>query len=155
MHADVRPRKALNRYAAIIAKVFARPHESGVEAFEFTRQELEEVAQELAIKLPKNIGDLIYSFRYRTELPGSIVETASNGLEWIIEGAGRAKYRFRLVRLNRIVPRDELLTIKVPDATPAIGSNMWSRCRPRVALTNMESFKPNRTLLSAARSFLD
>ena len=66
------------------------------------------------------MGDLIYSFRYRNELPESILATAKNGLEWIIEGAGRAKYRFRLVKLNRIVPREELLTIKVPDATPQI-----------------------------------
>ncbi len=75
---------------------------------------------ELGIKLPKNIGDLIYSFRYRNELPQSILSTAEVGQEWIIEGAGRAKYRFRLVKLNRIVPREELLTIKVPDSTPQI-----------------------------------
>lgn len=112
--------KVLNRYSAIIAKVFKNHYDNRGESFEFTRDELEGIATGLGIKLPKNVGDLIYSFRYRNELPASILETAKNGLEWIIEGAGRAKYRFRLVRLNRIVPRDELLTIKVPDATPEI-----------------------------------
>ena len=90
------------------------------EPFEFTRDEFAGIAVELDVNLPKNVGDLIYSFRYRNELPQSILATANNGQEWIIEGAGRAKYRFRLVKLNRIVPREELLTIKVPDATPQI-----------------------------------
>jgi hypothetical protein len=112
--------KAQNRYSAIIAKVFANHYGKEGESFEFTRDEFEGVASGLGITLPKNVGDLIYSFRYRNELPASILATAKDGLEWIIEGAGRAKYRFRLVKLNRIVPREELLTIKVPDATPEI-----------------------------------
>jgi hypothetical protein len=112
--------KPQNRYSAIIARVFASHYRNKGEAFEFTRDEFAGIAAQLDIKLPKNIGDLIYSFRYRNELPDSILKTAKNDLEWIIEGAGRAKYRFRLVKLNRIVPREELLTIKVPDATPEI-----------------------------------
>lgn len=112
--------KGQNRYSAIIAEVFSR-HDTGKgEAFEFTRDELAVIANELGIDLPKNVGDLIYSFRYRNELPSAILDTAKDDLEWIIEGAGRAKYRFRLVKLNRILPREELLTIKVPDATPEI-----------------------------------
>lgn len=112
--------KALNRYSAIISKVFENHHKRGNDSFEFTRDEFENIATGLGIKLPKNVGDLIYSFRYRNELPASILATAKNGLEWIIEGAGRAKYRFRLVKLNRILPREELFTIKIPDATPEI-----------------------------------
>jgi hypothetical protein len=112
--------KISNRYSKIIAQVFANHYGKKGESFEFTREELEGIADGLGIKLPKNVGDLIYSFRYRNELPASILATAKNDLEWIIEGAGRAKYRFRLVKLNRIEPREELLTIKVPDATPEI-----------------------------------
>lgn len=112
--------KVQNRYSAIIAKVFTNHYGKRGESFEFTRSEFEGVASGLGITLPKNVGDLIYSFRYRNELPASILATAKDGLEWIIEGTGRAKYRFRLVKLNRIVPREELLTIKVPDATPEI-----------------------------------
>jgi hypothetical protein len=112
--------KLQNRYSAIIAKVFSNHYGEKGGSFEFTRDEFANIATELGVALPKNVGDLIYSFRYRNELPESILATAKNGLEWIIEGAGRAKYRFRLVKLNRIVPREELLTIKVPDATPQI-----------------------------------
>ena len=114
------PPKVQNRYSAIIAKVFFNHYGKKGESFEFTRDEFAGIASELGINLPKNVGDLIYSFRYRNELPQSILATAKNGLEWIIKGAGRAKYRFRLVKLNRIAPREELLTIKVPDATPQI-----------------------------------
>lgn len=110
----------LNRYAAIIEKVFQNHYLPGSEGFDFTREELANVAIELGLLPPKNIGDLIYSFRYRNELPASVLREAKPGLEWIIEGAGRSKYRFRLAQLNRILPRDELLTIKLPDSTPEI-----------------------------------
>jgi hypothetical protein len=109
-----------NRYQAIIARVFADHHAKGLTEFEFTRDEFVAIAEGLGIALPKNVGDVIYSFRYRNELPEVIRKTTAAGLEWIIEGAGRARYRFKQVRLNRIVPREELLTIKVPDATPEI-----------------------------------
>jgi len=109
-----------NRYQAIIARVFADHYIKGASEFEFTREEFIAIAELLKIKLPKNSGDVIYSFRYRYDLPEAILKTASKGFEWIIEGAGRARYRFKQVRWNRIVPREELLTIKVPDATPEI-----------------------------------
>lgn len=109
-----------NRYQAIIARVFADHYSKGATEFEFTRDVFAAIAESLEIKLPKNFGDVVYSFRYRSELPEGISKTASKGFEWVIEGAGRARYRFRQVRLNRIVPRNDLLAIKVPDATPEI-----------------------------------
>lgn len=114
------PKRQRNRYDAIIERVFLEHYCAGVSAFEFTREEFETKAAELRIALPKNIGDVLYSFRYRKDLPDSIISTASEGLEWIIEGAGRARYRFRLASANRIVPNPHLVTIKVPDATPEI-----------------------------------
>ena len=69
---------------------------------------------------PKNIGDVIYSSRYRNALPAKVVATQPDGQEWIIEGQGRARYRFRLVPEARIVPNPLLVTTKIPDATPQI-----------------------------------
>ncbi len=109
-----------SRYDAIIERIFARHYSLRKSSFGFTREEFEKTATELGIKLPKNIGDVLYSFRYRKDLPQSISKTASAGYEWIIEGAGIAKYRFRQAKANRIVPSDSLVTIKVPDATPEI-----------------------------------
>lgn len=113
------PRKP-NRYQVIISRIFSNHFSAGVNEFEFDRNEIVAVSLSLDIALPKNVGDVIYSFRYRNVLPQDIIDTASDGLEWIIEGAGHARYRFKQVRLNRITPREELLTIKVPDATPEI-----------------------------------
>jgi len=109
-----------NRYDALIAEIFRRHHKKGATAFEFDRIELEGTAEKLGIKLPKNLGDVIYSFRYRKSLPEQISKTATRGAEWTIEPAGRAKYRFKLALVSRIVPRNDLLAIKIPDATPEI-----------------------------------
>ncbi len=109
-----------NRYKAIIERIFFSHYSPDATQFEFSRTEIVSTAEELEIALPKNIGDLIYSFRYRYELPKTILETAAEDQEWIIEGSGQALYRFKQVKLNRIEPREELLTIKVPDSTPEI-----------------------------------
>ena len=44
------------------------------------------------------------------------------GMEWITEGAGRSRYDFKLVLANRIIPNPELVTVKIPDATPELVS---------------------------------
>lgn len=67
-----------------------------------------------------NLGDVIYAYRSRRELPERIRATQPAGLEWTIELAGRAKYRFKLAKANRIVPRADLVTIPIPDSTPEI-----------------------------------
>ena len=109
-----------NRYKALIERIFRDRYRKGVSRIEFERDELAAMAAAMGIEVPKNLGDIIYSFRYRTEMPDSIVRTQPAGKEWIIEGAGRAKYAFVLARLNRIVPNEDLVTIAIPDATPEI-----------------------------------
>jgi len=86
----------------------------------FYREDLTKAAQKLKIRLPKNLGDVIYSMRYRTGLPNSIIKTQPKGKEWVIEGAGRSAYAFRLVPVSMIVPNPQMTTIKIPDATPEI-----------------------------------
>jgi len=115
--------KAKNRYAAIIEKIFFSKYTKGDEEVAFEREDLVKAAKSLRITLPKNLGDVIYSIRYRTQLPQRILKTQPEGREWVIEGQGRALYCFRLVTENRIVPNEQLTTIKVPDATPEIVSS--------------------------------
>jgi hypothetical protein len=112
--------KEPNRYGALIEKIFFDRYEEGAAALEFTREDIEDAAAALDIRLPKNLGDVLYSFRFRVALPEPIVATQDEGREWVIELAGRAQYRFRLVKANRIVPRDDLVTISIPDATPEL-----------------------------------
>jgi hypothetical protein len=87
---------------------------------DFERHEMESVAQKLGIALPKNLGDLVYSFRYRTELPEAIQKVTPIGKAWIIRPAGQAKYRFVLVAGKPMTPNRNLAKTKIPDATPGI-----------------------------------
>ena len=112
--------KKSNRYQSLIEKVFFDRYEAGNKQIAFERNDLVKASKELQIALPKNLGDVIYAIRYRIDLPERILATQPDGMGWIIEGAGRAKYRFKLVKLNRIVPNPDLLTIKIPDSTPEI-----------------------------------
>jgi len=109
-----------NRYIQIIEIIFGRRWRKGAETVSFAREELEQVAREQQIKLPKNLGDLVYTFRYRNSLPDSITATAKKGHEWIIRAAGRGLYRFDLVPLLDLTPKQGCEAIKVPDATPGL-----------------------------------
>lgn len=111
-----------NRYAALIESIFLGKYKKGKTELLFHRDEITTAAKRLGIKLPKNIGDVIYSIRYRMTLPASIAKTQPAGKEWMIEGRGRAQYAFRLVTINRVSPNPKLATIKIPDATPEIVS---------------------------------
>ena len=107
-------------YRPLIEKIFSDHYRQGTTEFEFERKELKEAAEELDIEEAANPGDVLYSFRYRTPLPDRILKTQPDGHEWIIEGAGKGRYRFKLVAKTRIVPRDDLVVINVPDATPEL-----------------------------------
>lgn len=115
--------KSQNRYAAIIEHIFISKYTEGKEEVVFERDDLTLAAESLQIDLPKNLGDVIYSIRYRASLPLSVIKTQPEGKEWIIEGRGRSRYCFCLVPINRILPNTQLSTIKVPDATPEIVSS--------------------------------
>ena len=112
--------KPQNRCAAIIERIFKSGFKPGVLEVDFEREELVSIAQQLGIDLPKNLGDLVYSFRYRAELPEAIRREAPKGKTWIIRPVGRAKYRFVLVADNPLIPNPNLAETKVPDATPGI-----------------------------------
>jgi len=85
-----------NRYTQLIEQVFFSARKGGADEVEFQREDIERAANSLGLKLPKNIGDIIYGFRYRTPLPESIKELAPKGKEWVIIPAGRARYRKRI-----------------------------------------------------------
>ncbi|MEM9159049.1 MAG: endonuclease [Verrucomicrobiota bacterium] len=114
------PKKAMNRYGKLFEKAFFDRYKGDATCVSFRRTDLEAAASDLKIALPKNLGDVVYSFRYRNPLPERILKTQPKGKEWIIEGAGRAQYEFRLVSINRILPNENLVTVKIPDSTPEI-----------------------------------
>lgn len=107
-------------YAAIIERIFLDRYKKGQNVVEFTRQNLIDTAHQLGVGLPKNIGDVVYSFRYRRDLPPAIAKTCSANESWYIFPAGHAKYRFERRATNPIIPRTDLQQIKIPNATPEI-----------------------------------
>jgi hypothetical protein len=107
-------------YSQIILQIFRNHYTAELNYFEFNRSEIKEVADQLNVELPKNYGDLIYSFRFRRPLPSEILETAPLGCEWRIELAGKGIYSFSLGKINRIIPRTDMMRIKIPDSTPEI-----------------------------------
>jgi hypothetical protein len=108
------------RYAQIVESVFFEFYEEGADEVAFDREDLEKHAKKLGIEMPKNPGDVLYSFRFRYALPASIEEKAPDGLEWMIRLAGRAKYKFVAVKQARIIPTQRMVETKIPDATPGV-----------------------------------
>lgn len=109
-----------NVYASIIEKIFLSKFKRGMREVDFEREDIVKFGNKLKINLPKNLGDLIYSFRYRAVLPKSIQSKAGKGEAWIISPAGRAKYRFVLAPDKPLVPNKSMTTTKIPDSTPGI-----------------------------------
>jgi len=87
---------ATRRYQEIFEKVFLDRFTSGTTEVPFERAELTEAAKELGHEVPMNLGDVVYSFRYRRELPESITSRAPSGREWAIFPAGKSVYCFRI-----------------------------------------------------------
>ena len=113
-------RATKNRYVKIVEKIFFNHYREGAREVFFKREEINRVAQQLKIELPKNLGDILYSFRYRTPLPHTIKAKAPKGQEWVILPRGRSRYAFVATRLTNISPSGMMTEIKVLDATPGI-----------------------------------
>ncbi len=110
-----------NRYERLIEAIFLSHYSPGTTEFDFECQEIENFAIKLKIRLPKNLGDLIYSFRYRASLPEAIRDRAPKGMTWIILPAGRSRYRFRATKAEpQVAPNSLLSVVKVPDSTPGV-----------------------------------
>lgn len=113
------PRR-LNRYQQIMERIFFRHYKEDAREVVFERTDMERAAQELGINLPKNLGDIPYTFRYRGVLPESIRAKAPEGEDWIIRSFGRSRYRFVATAVVNIVPNAMLAETKVPDSTPGV-----------------------------------
>lgn len=107
-------------YVSIIEKIFRSRFKRGMKEIDFEREEIVKVGKALKIDLPKNLGDVVYSFRYRAALPESIQAAAGEGQSWIIRPAGRSKYRFVLVPNTVLSPNPNMSATKVPNSTPGI-----------------------------------
>lgn len=110
----------MGRYSRVIEKVFIDNHREGSSRVPFGREMFDAACDSLKLRRIKNLGDIVYSFRFRAELPNSIQSKAPEGYEWIILGAGRALYEFRLATSGKISVGRGRQEIKIPDSTPEI-----------------------------------
>ena len=109
-----------NRYELIMEAIFRDKHHPDQREIDFTREEITSYSEQLGVDPPKNLGDLVYSFRYRIPLPRYILNQAPDGETWIIRPTGQGKYRLVLVTESSFEPNMQLAPIKIPDATPGI-----------------------------------
>ncbi len=113
-------RRSPNRYTAIILKIFQDRYKSGDSVVPFRREDIQEAAVALNIEPPKNLGDVVYTFRYRVPLPSEIQSLAGGDSMWIIRPTGSGRYQFDLVPTVDLKPSRNLAVTKVPDSTPGI-----------------------------------
>lgn len=109
-----------SRYTQIIERVFQQHYEEGALSVPFMRSEFEQTATELGIRLPFNLGDIPYTFRYRAELPQSIRDKAPEGHVWVLRGTGDGRYCFDAVRERSFAPNANFSETRIPDATPGL-----------------------------------
>ena len=104
----------------IIERIFVERYCPGAREVIFTREDLVSASQALGADRPKNLGDIVYSLRYRAPLPEIIQKEAPPRREWAIFPAGKAVYAMRTVPFNLIEPTKGLRTIRLPDSTPGV-----------------------------------
>jgi len=107
-------------YDMIIEAVFFAHFVEGGKEFYFNRMEIEETTKQIGVSVPKNIGDVIYTYRYRQKLPQRVLDSAPRGKQWVIRSAGYGKYKFGLTALAVVNPTPGLVETKILNATPGV-----------------------------------
>jgi hypothetical protein len=74
-------------YVPILREIVRRNYSEGTQRIEFTKQDIETVADELGIKVG-NAADLVYRMRARTRLPDDILDLGFT----VLRGVGRGRY---------------------------------------------------------------
>lgn len=110
----------------ILEYIFNSGFKPGSEEVPFSRDDIIEAATKLGLERPKNIGGVLYYYRYSAPFPGEMNDKAPAGKEWVIEGAGSAKYKFVAKPLAQIHPSEDIEVVDIPDATPGLISK-WAQ----------------------------
>jgi hypothetical protein len=74
-------------YVPILREIVRRSYEPGTQRIEFTKQDVEQVADDLGLKLG-NAADVVYRMRSRTRLPDDILDLGFT----VLRGIGRGRY---------------------------------------------------------------
>ena len=122
-----RSSKKKSAYSEVIVRVFRDHYSPALNRFTFSREELAKAVRQLGLLIEgdaevvaKNLGDIVYSFRFRRDFPKEIKATAPRGKMWIIIGKGDAMYEFRLITTPVLIADPSWFITKLHDATPEI-----------------------------------
>jgi hypothetical protein len=99
-------------YVPILREIVRRKFTKGANKIEFTKAEIEAVADELGIKVG-NAADLVYRMRSRTRLPDDILDLGFT----VLRGTGRGRYVLE-VGGEAVVPLPEHEVFDHNDQTP-------------------------------------
>ena len=66
-------------YEVIIEHIFLSSYVEGDQQVKFRRQDIADAAVKLGLNTPRNLGDVVYTFRYKRSLPQSIIDKAPPG----------------------------------------------------------------------------
>lgn len=110
-----------NIYPKLIEQLFWNGYREGIRDIPFARDEIVKTAKQLGIsRPPANLGDLLYTYRYRANFPESIQNVAPKNESWVIRPSGHGLYAFTSTPLASVLPRNGLESIKIPDSTPGL-----------------------------------
>lgn len=111
---------ASGRYDAIIQRVFDKVFRERRTELPFEREELVAAAHSLGVEVPKNLGDLLYTYRFRRPLPDGVRRRAPEGTTWEIRGTGRGAYAFVAVEPLDLTPSRGRAVTRIPNSTPGV-----------------------------------
>lgn len=111
-----------HRYDAIIQRIFEERYRADERRVSFERQAIVKAAEALGIAAPKNLGDMLYTYRNRRSLPEAVARCAPEGMVWEIRGTGRGTYAFVAVTPLDITPSPHVAVTRIPNATPGMVS---------------------------------
>lgn len=109
-----------NLYTRILEDIFENGFEPTKMEVRFTRKDITATCKKLGLEPPSNIGDLLYTFRYRADIPASIASKAPPDTTWVVWPAGRSMYRLAPSKHPDFPPSPHFAETKVPDSTPGI-----------------------------------
>lgn len=124
----------MGQYSDTITEIFSTYYSPGITEFTFRRDEIS-----LNVK---NLGDVIYTYRYRSPFPKQILDTEPAGLNWIIKPSGDASYTFKLAKGCRITPDFSLPANTISD----LSSDLVKRHRTNDEQAALSMIRENRIL---------
>lgn len=103
----------------LLATIFRRGYRKESRTVRFSHAELVNLARHFGIPTPDTPRELLFSILNRDPLPKAILDTETEGEEWIIRSAGRDAAEFALVPLHRLLPNPKRYNITIIETTQA------------------------------------